>query len=294
MANPFQSLFQYGQEWSGRLVDLLGQLSDASVPAGGTSAQVLAKASNADYDTGWVDAGGGSQTVESVITDLNFDTPGLVTKTFDITALDQGAQKLTIAGDHRTLFPVAAALRVVGSTGNDGTYTVDTVTFTGGNTEIVTVETLPDGTVDGVAANSGTAGITVAHLGVGDVLLGSYGGSVSGQALPCPCFLFSPTPWDGTSPVLYFSTAAQRANVHSIAIEQQSLDNNADADYYSDGVLFDNLPNNGITNANFMNINGPIRAAEAVDLVVLVDDNNGGDPGSTVGAAILVLQILRA
>ncbi len=63
MANSFQSLFQYGQEWSGRLVDLLGQLSDASVPAGGTSAQVLAKASNADYDTGWVDAGGGSSPV---------------------------------------------------------------------------------------------------------------------------------------------------------------------------------------------------------------------------------------
>lgn len=65
MANPFQSLFQYGQEWSGRLVDLLGQLSDASVPAGGTTGQVLEKASNADYDTEWA-SGRGSQTVKWV------------------------------------------------------------------------------------------------------------------------------------------------------------------------------------------------------------------------------------
>lgn len=39
------------------------------VPTGGTTGQVLAKASATDYDTGWVDAssGGGSGTVESVV-----------------------------------------------------------------------------------------------------------------------------------------------------------------------------------------------------------------------------------
>lgn len=45
------------------------------VPAGGTTGQVLAKASSADHDTGWVEqsGGGGSGTVESVVPGTGID-----------------------------------------------------------------------------------------------------------------------------------------------------------------------------------------------------------------------------
>ncbi len=60
----WRDLFQFGDHLSGQFVTQLEELEDAAsaVPAGGTTGQVLEKASNADYDTEWA-SGGGSQPV---------------------------------------------------------------------------------------------------------------------------------------------------------------------------------------------------------------------------------------
>ncbi len=92
-------LFQYGQEWSGRLIDLLRQLGASSVPAGGTTGQVLEKSSNADYDTEWA-SGGGSQplVVDISQTDLEgyvlsdpIDTSAHTRVVLDVTTTAHGA-----------------------------------------------------------------------------------------------------------------------------------------------------------------------------------------------------------
>lgn len=66
-----------------------------------------------------------------------------------ITAVVIWTDTITIAGDHTDALPIGSTFKITGSTGNDGRWTVDTVTYTGGNTEIVTVEDVTDATVDG-------------------------------------------------------------------------------------------------------------------------------------------------
>lgn len=68
---------------------------------------------------------------------------------FAITAVDQGAGTITIAGDHRALFPAGSPFSVSGSTDNDGDYVVASVSFGSGNTVIDTGAPLNDGTADG-------------------------------------------------------------------------------------------------------------------------------------------------
>lgn len=67
-----------------------------------------------------------------------------------VTAVNQGARRFTVAGDARLFYPAGAAAIVADSTGNDGTYTVASATFAGGNTAIVVVEAVPSAVADGV------------------------------------------------------------------------------------------------------------------------------------------------
>ena len=57
---------------------------------------------------------------------------------------------IQVSGDHTDDLVNAYSFAVIGSTGNDGTYTVDTVTLVSGNTRIAVNETVPDGTADGL------------------------------------------------------------------------------------------------------------------------------------------------
>ncbi len=67
----------------------------------------------------------------------------------NITAVNQGTKKFTVAGDTTDCLSHGSMIYVDGSTGNDGTYHVQTFEFTGGNTEIIVEEAIPDATVDG-------------------------------------------------------------------------------------------------------------------------------------------------
>jgi len=68
---------------------------------------------------------------------------------YDITAVNTGAKKFTVAGDHVSDFEHGSHIGVHGSTGNDGCYNVQTATLVSTNTEVVVEEVVSDATVDG-------------------------------------------------------------------------------------------------------------------------------------------------
>ncbi len=68
---------------------------------------------------------------------------------FPITAVNQGAKRFTIAGSLAANFPADARFDVVGSAGNDGQYTVVSVSQSGGNTLIVVSQSIPGSVAGG-------------------------------------------------------------------------------------------------------------------------------------------------
>jgi hypothetical protein len=76
-----------------------------------------------------------------------------VNASYAITAVDQtggaGLNTFTVTDATAHLNNSALPFRVVGSTGNDATYTVVSATSGAGSTVIVTVEVIPDATADG-------------------------------------------------------------------------------------------------------------------------------------------------
>jgi len=66
-----------------------------------------------------------------------------------ITGVDTGTGEFTIAGKYDSLFGAAHTFRVTGSTGNDGMYTITSVSYAADVTTI-TVATIVDATVDGI------------------------------------------------------------------------------------------------------------------------------------------------
>jgi len=68
---------------------------------------------------------------------------------FAMDNVDQGLKQFRISGDETQRVIVGDKISVVGSTGNDGFYTVNTVEFNGSKTTFTVDETIPDATIDG-------------------------------------------------------------------------------------------------------------------------------------------------
>jgi len=68
---------------------------------------------------------------------------------FDITDVNTGTETFKVADDQTEFFVAGAQIKVEGSTGNDGTYTVASSSFAAGETSIVVNEDVTDPTVDG-------------------------------------------------------------------------------------------------------------------------------------------------
>lgn len=68
---------------------------------------------------------------------------------YNIILVDQGARTFSIAGNHSAEFLAGMDIKVVGSTGNDGFYTVLSSVFSLGLTEITVSQAIPDGTGNG-------------------------------------------------------------------------------------------------------------------------------------------------
>jgi hypothetical protein len=80
------------------------------------------------------------------------DFNGSIGSSEAIVVVNVGFQEFEIVGDFTVDLPTGTTITVSGSTGNDGTYTVDTSSFSGGNTVIVVLEAIPDPTADGTIA----------------------------------------------------------------------------------------------------------------------------------------------
>lgn len=70
---------------------------------------------------------------------------------FPINNVLQGLKRFVISlgADYTADFPIGSNFKVLGSTGNDGTYTVDNVYEVSGDTVVQTVEAIPSATADG-------------------------------------------------------------------------------------------------------------------------------------------------
>jgi|GEM_PF-1952050 len=83
---------------------------------------------------------------------------------YAITAVNQGTKTFTVGGNHATTLSANCltdddgnpVVRINGSTGNDGLYTVSSITDSGADTEIVVVEAIADATADGNLHAGGT------------------------------------------------------------------------------------------------------------------------------------------
>lgn len=81
-----------------------------------------------------------------VITDIvNYEAFGIPTF-YHIIGIDQGTNTITVNGDDSA---ITGAIEVVGSTGDDGTYTIVSATFDTDHTDIVVSESIPNPTADG-------------------------------------------------------------------------------------------------------------------------------------------------
>jgi len=224
-----------------------------------------------EVDTGG--GGGGSESPLIVRMAIAFDTPDLVTTTepFPITAVDQGDQTFTVAGDQTAAFADGLNFTVSGSTGNDGTYNCVTSVFGSGVTVITTFEAIPDATVDGDAiGNVRPVGIVIYTPTPGDVL-------PLGQS-----FVVLPTAFDGNNPTVRFGVASDRVIFdNSIGEPPLTDEDNVDSAYASviQGVGF---PTSSVV------------FTTAEPIVVFVDDGNGGAPGSTEGEGEMILYIVKA
>jgi len=86
------------------------------------------------------------------------DTAGVAVQPFAVTGVNAGAGLVSVAGgDSTALFPAGSTITIVGSTGNDGTYTVVGSAF-GGDTEITVDGVFPSAVADGTVYNEGQAG----------------------------------------------------------------------------------------------------------------------------------------
>jgi len=82
-----------------------------------------------------------------------------------VTSAGAGSGAFRVAGDQTALLTTGKKIRVRGSTGNDGVYTIRAGSaFAGGNTTINVVEAVPDATADGTVDLNATPYLTATEL----------------------------------------------------------------------------------------------------------------------------------
>jgi len=89
--------------------------------------------------------------------------------TYPITAVNQGLRRFTVTGPARNSLAGGQTFTVAGSTGNNGIYTVSTVSYSAPNTTITVSEAIPSAVADGNVTNIfGTVQITDGQVKMAD------------------------------------------------------------------------------------------------------------------------------
>lgn len=91
--------------------------------------------------TVWIDGIGFeyASDADPTIIEIEAGLTTVINSGYTVTAASVADDTFTIAGNHRVAFAVGAQFRVTGATNNNGTYTVESVALSGGNT-VITVE----------------------------------------------------------------------------------------------------------------------------------------------------------
>jgi hypothetical protein len=259
-----------------RIFRRLAELLDVTVssPADG---EVLT------YDSGtskWrneaAGGGGGLASLRAVRFPVAFDTPGIVPSSFPITSYDVETQTIVVAGEHTAAFaPGVGFVMTVDGFSNQpagvvsSAYTTETtVTLSPGSLfpDIVYVSALVP------------VGATVYTPAVGDVLLGN-------DYAPLTAVSVSEA-WNGSTPTLKVLTEEIRRaqSLSFVALDATVADDSGGA-----SLMLSASPGFAV-GANWR----LWRFTTADPILVQVDDNNGADPGSSQGAAEIVLLVIPA
>ena len=212
---------------------------------------------------------GGSQPYKTLNQTYAWDEPGLAAISLPIVAVDQGQKTFTVDGDQTAR--ITDFIYISGSTGNDGVYSVDSVTLDGGDTVITVLEAIPDATVDGIIGGGG--GIEVGFTpSDGDVLVF--------------CGIFLMEAFDGDNPTVELGWPDDVGGLAEISATGGNVDNVQDAHLrytvMNGGGLW---PNSSIHVYRFTD-------SEPVKLVVT--NGSFADPGSTQGRVRVCLIALKA
>lgn len=92
----------------------------------------------------------GTTDYDALVDSVNEDLLAAIPRDLaEITAVDTGTDTVTLSGDVTADLSSGDYITIRESTGNDGIYTVDSVSLSGGDTEVVTNESITDATDDG-------------------------------------------------------------------------------------------------------------------------------------------------
>jgi len=123
--------------------ELLSATVVSAVPSGANTLVTLTKSTAA------LDPTATPQILENVSAGVADPGGYGMSDAWSISAVSTSLRRFTVAGEVASDIPAAAKIQVLGSTGNDGTYTVESSTDAVNNTLIVVTAAVPDATADG-------------------------------------------------------------------------------------------------------------------------------------------------
>lgn len=233
------------------------------------------------YVTASENGGGGSQTLKVVRVPIAFDTENLAVQSFPQVSAAQATSTFVIAGDQTALFPAGGGLTSTSDL-NSGAYTVVSSSFGGGNTTIVVGESVADEGATGDIINAGN-GVTGSGIEVYVPAAGELWQSYAS-------YLSIPTAWDGSTPKawLYQEGAADYQNSLALVSSVDLTTADSDATVEQNGSITEPV-------TTFTTAADPVQLFNAATpLRIVVDDGNGGAPGSGQGEGEIVLFIVPA
>jgi hypothetical protein len=216
-------------------------------------------------------------TITAIRFPITFATPGLVPESFPLVSWDVPAQTVTVAGNRTAAFAPGVAFFAILDSEAASPTTVLTSTFAGGNTTIAGAGTFLGDDITYVSAVV-AVGATIYTPTVGDMLLGY-------NDAPFTLVTVSQA-WNGATPHLKVLTEAYR---QAQSTPFATLDATVADDPFGTSLKLSAPP--GFTVGTNWRL---WRFTTADPILVQVDDNNNSDPGSTQGAAEIVLLILPA
>jgi len=211
-----------------------------------------------------------------------------------ITAVDQPGKIFKHTGDVSTHYVAGDVFKVMGSTGNDGYYTVVSCVFIGGITEITVLESIPSAVADGTM-NYTAVGASATWKAAGPDAIVTFNGTTWDNVHPNDgtavweedddrLWVYNGTDW------VQFGSTIDHGTLTGLGDDDHTQYLLVNGSRSMSGGL--NMGNNSITNANNGSFSGNITVDGTVDGVDISTHTHGGvNQGGTVDHASLSNQL---